>query len=98
MHIVVIPFECNSACIETWNSYVGKSRQIEGFLNFGLHPDYERGPSQGKGMGVALRMRNLFSRLSCTYNLCLFIRLQDLNKHLDDLTEHYDIPKVSWTK
>lgn len=24
--------------------------------------------------------------------------LQDFNRHLDTLTEHYDIPKVSWTK
>lgn len=24
--------------------------------------------------------------------------LQDFNRHLDNLTEHYDIPKVSWTK
>lgn len=23
---------------------------------------------------------------------------QDFNRHLDTLTEHYDIPKVSWTK
>uniref|UniRef100_A0A7N4PH53 Protein FAM32A n=1 Tax=Sarcophilus harrisii TaxID=9305 RepID=A0A7N4PH53_SARHA len=23
---------------------------------------------------------------------------RDFNRHLDTLTEHYDIPKVSWTK
>uniref|UniRef100_A0A3Q2C951 Family with sequence similarity 32 member A n=1 Tax=Cyprinodon variegatus TaxID=28743 RepID=A0A3Q2C951_CYPVA len=23
---------------------------------------------------------------------------RDFNRHLDNLTEHYDIPKVSWTK
>ncbi|KAL5486955.1 hypothetical protein EMCRGX_G019499 [Ephydatia muelleri] len=23
---------------------------------------------------------------------------QELNRHLDSLSEHYDIPKVSWTK
>ena len=25
-------------------------------------------------------------------------RVEEFNKHLDSLTEHYDIPKVSWTK
>uniref|UniRef100_A0A8K9UHV9 Family with sequence similarity 32 member A n=1 Tax=Oncorhynchus mykiss TaxID=8022 RepID=A0A8K9UHV9_ONCMY len=25
-------------------------------------------------------------------------RVEDFNHHLDTLTEHYDIPKVSWTK
>lgn len=30
--------------------------------------------------------------------LCAFSLLQDFNRHLDTLTEHYDIPKVSWTK
>lgn len=25
-------------------------------------------------------------------------RVEDFNKHLDSLSEHYDIPKVSWTK
>ncbi|XP_056133729.1 protein FAM32A-like [Lampris incognitus] len=25
-------------------------------------------------------------------------RVEDFNRHLDTLTEHYDIPKVSWTK
>ncbi|KAM8902054.1 protein FAM32A-like [Lycaon pictus] len=25
-------------------------------------------------------------------------RVEDFNRHLDILTEHYDIPKVSWTK
>ncbi|XP_057696190.1 protein FAM32A-like [Corythoichthys intestinalis] len=25
-------------------------------------------------------------------------RVEDFNRHLDNLTEHYDIPKVSWTK
>ncbi|CAI9725996.1 Hypothetical predicted protein [Octopus vulgaris] len=25
-------------------------------------------------------------------------RIMDFNRHLDTLTEHFDIPKVSWTK
>lgn len=25
-------------------------------------------------------------------------RIMDFNRHLDNLTEHFDIPKVSWTK
>lgn len=25
-------------------------------------------------------------------------RVEEFNRHLDSLTEHYDIPKVSWTK
>lgn len=30
--------------------------------------------------------------------LLLLILPQELNRNLDSLTEHYDIPKVSWTK
>jgi len=26
------------------------------------------------------------------------MRVEEFNKHLDNLTEHFDIPKVSWTK
>lgn len=25
-------------------------------------------------------------------------RVEEFNRHLDNLTEHFDIPKVSWTK
>lgn len=25
-------------------------------------------------------------------------RVEEFNRHLDTLTEHFDIPKVSWTK
>lgn len=25
-------------------------------------------------------------------------RVEEFNSHLDSLSEHYDIPKVSWTK
>jgi len=25
-------------------------------------------------------------------------RVEEFNRHLDGLTEHFDIPKVSWTK
>lgn len=25
-------------------------------------------------------------------------RVEEFNKHLDSLSEHYDVPKVSWTK
>lgn len=38
----------------------------------------------------------LFKYHSLT-DIC-FSYLQDFNRHLDNLTEHYDIPKVSWTK
>ncbi len=24
--------------------------------------------------------------------------VEEFNRHLDNLTEHYDVPKVSWTK
>ena len=29
---------------------------------------------------------------------CPWLFYQKLNEYLDGLTEHYDIPKVSWTK
>ena len=30
-------------------------------------------------------------------SLC-YLFFQKFNEYLDELTEHYDIPKVSWTK
>lgn len=41
---------------------------------------------------MVLNNYNLLAEVLC------FTCLQDFNRHLDNLTEHYDIPKVSWTK
>ena len=34
----------------------------------------------------------------CNFDLVLSFLFQKFNEYLDELTEHYDIPKVSWTK
>ncbi|XP_070764584.1 protein FAM32A-like [Enoplosus armatus] len=40
------------------------------------------------------QMERILNKASKTHKL----RVEDFNRHLDNLTEHYDIPKVSWTK
>ncbi|XP_029285620.1 protein FAM32A-like [Cottoperca gobio] len=40
------------------------------------------------------QMERILNKASKTHKL----RVEDFNRHLDKLTEHYDIPKVSWTK
>ncbi|XDC82613.1 hypothetical protein R6Z07F_013786 [Ovis aries] len=40
------------------------------------------------------QMERVLKKASITHKQ----RVEDFNRHLDTLTEHYDIPKVSWTK
>merc|ERR1719427_1586552 len=40
------------------------------------------------------QMERILNKASKTHKR----RVEDFNRHLDKLTEHYDIPKVSWTK
>ncbi|KAJ8408269.1 hypothetical protein AAFF_G00256830 [Aldrovandia affinis] len=40
------------------------------------------------------QMERILNKASKTHKQ----RVEDFNRHLDTLTEHYDIPKVSWTK
>ncbi|XP_064424614.1 protein FAM32A-like [Latimeria chalumnae] len=40
------------------------------------------------------QMERILKKASTTHKQ----RVEDFNRHLDTLTEHYDIPKVSWTK
>ena len=43
---------------------------------------------------VILQFKNYY----CNVDLIAFSFFQKFNEYLDELTEHYDIPKVSWTK
>uniref|UniRef100_T1JHZ6 Protein FAM32A n=1 Tax=Strigamia maritima TaxID=126957 RepID=T1JHZ6_STRMM len=40
------------------------------------------------------QMQRIIQKASKTHKQ----RVEEFNNHLDQLTEHYDIPKVSWTK
>ncbi|XP_060797222.1 protein FAM32A-like [Neoarius graeffei] len=40
------------------------------------------------------QMERILNKASKTHKR----RVEEFNRHLDTLTEHYDIPKVSWTK
>ncbi|XP_076847770.1 protein FAM32A-like [Brachyhypopomus gauderio] len=40
------------------------------------------------------QMERILTKASKTHKR----RVEEFNRHLDTLTEHYDIPKVSWTK
>jgi len=42
----------------------------------------------------AMQMKRILEKASMTHKE----RVEKFNQHLDTLTEHFDIPKVSWTK
>lgn len=44
---------------------------------------------------VTLQLRIIYTAM--LISLC-YLFFQKFNEYLDELTEHYDIPKVSWTK
>lgn len=46
------------------------------------------------GLFSLQQMERILKKASKTHKQ----RVEDFNRHLDTLTEHYDIPKVSWTK
>jgi len=45
-------------------------------------------------MQEKIKEKKIIEKASKTHKM----RVEDFNKHLDNLTEHFDIPKVSWTK
>jgi len=45
-------------------------------------------------MQETMKEKRVMDKASKTHKM----RVEDFNKHLDNLTEHFDIPKVSWTK
>ncbi|XP_072621040.1 protein FAM32A-like [Vulpes vulpes] len=56
----------------------------------------KRTPAQAafEKMQEKQQMERILKKASKTHKQ----RVEDFNRHLDTLTEHYDIPKVSWTK
>ncbi|KAM7328495.1 protein FAM32A isoform X1 [Alexandromys fortis] len=56
----------------------------------------KRTPAQAafEKMQEKRQMERILKKASKTHKQ----RVEDFNRHLDTLTEHYDIPKVSWTK
>lgn len=62
----------------------------------GTNPGRQRQPGGLLGMGGGRRA----PPRGCPLRRVSVVLLlpQDFNRHLDTLTEHYDIPKVSWTK
>jgi len=45
-------------------------------------------------MQEKMKEKRVMDKASKTHKM----RVEEFNKHLDNLTEHFDIPKVSWTK
>jgi len=45
-------------------------------------------------MQEKIKEKRIVDKASKTHKM----RVEEFNKHLDNLTEHFDIPKVSWTK
>ncbi|XP_058831445.1 protein FAM32A [Topomyia yanbarensis] len=47
-----------------------------------------------KNMQEKMQKKRIMEKASMTHKQ----RVEQFNQHLDSLTEHFDIPKVSWTK
>ncbi|CAG7833951.1 unnamed protein product [Allacma fusca] len=45
-------------------------------------------------MQEKMKAKRVMDKASKTHKM----RVEEFNRHLDNLTEHFDIPKVSWTK
>ncbi|XP_041623270.1 protein FAM32A-like [Vulpes lagopus] len=72
---------------------MGTSKKKEEEKRRGLD---KRTPAQAafEKMQEKQQMERILKKASKTHKQ----RVEDFNRHLDTLTEHYDIPKVSWTK
>ncbi|XP_060040440.1 protein FAM32A [Erinaceus europaeus] len=72
---------------------MGTSKKSEEEKRRGLD---KRTPAQAafEKMQEKRQMERILKKASKTHKQ----RVEDFNRHLDTLTEHYDIPKVSWTK
>ncbi|CAK7310125.1 Protein FAM32A [Vulpes lagopus] len=72
---------------------MGTSKKKEEEKRRGLD---KRTPAQAafEKMQEKRQMERILKKASKTHKQ----RVEDFNRHLDTLTEHYDIPKVSWTK
>ena len=72
---------------------MGTSKKNEEEKRRGLD---KRTPAQAafEKMQKKQQMERILKKASKTHKQ----RVEDFNRHLDTLTEHYDIPKVSWTK
>ncbi|XP_048198643.1 protein FAM32A [Perognathus longimembris pacificus] len=72
---------------------MGSSKKSEEEKRRGPDP---RTPAQAafEKMQEKRQMERILKKASKTHKQ----RVEDFNRHLDTLTEHYDIPKVSWTK
>ncbi|XP_008156044.2 protein FAM32A [Eptesicus fuscus] len=72
---------------------MGTSKKNEEEKRRGLD---KRTPAQAafEKMQEKRQMERILKKASKTHKQ----RVEDFNRHLDTLTEHYDIPKVSWTK
>ena len=57
-------------------------------------PKYTKAELAFKARQDLLREKRIHEKIQMTHKQ----RVEKFNKHLDSLTEHYDIPKVSWTK
>ncbi|XP_066216214.1 protein FAM32A-like [Saccopteryx leptura] len=72
---------------------MGTSKENEEEKRRGLD---KRTPAQAafEKMQEKRKMERILKKASKTHKQ----RVEDFNRHLDTLTEHSDIPKVSWTK
>ncbi|CAK7296130.1 Protein FAM32A [Vulpes lagopus] len=72
---------------------MGTSKKNEGEKRHGLD---KRTLAQAafEKMQEKQQMEKILKKASKTHKQ----RVEDFNRHLDTITEHYDIPKDSWTK
>ncbi|XP_077127912.1 protein FAM32A isoform X1 [Ranitomeya variabilis] len=80
-----------------------KGKMIEQMMTNKKNEDEKKKPALDKRTPAQIafekmqekrQMERILKKASKTHKQ----RVEDFNRHLDTLTEHYDIPKVSWTK
>ncbi|XP_014258869.1 protein FAM32A [Cimex lectularius] len=75
-----------------------KMKVVEEAIKEEAERKYEVKPTKAElafqKMQEKVEMERIKKKASMTHKQ----RVEEFNKHLDSLTEHFDIPKVSWTK
>ncbi|XP_014091196.1 protein FAM32A-like [Bactrocera oleae] len=70
------------------------NESLEDKVSSGAAPKLTKAELAFKQQQEKMRNKRIMEKASTTHKE----RVEKFNEHLDSLTEHFDIPKVSWTK
>jgi len=73
-------------------------RRLDEINNALKNAVHKGGLTKAEAAFLAMQQRKAAERILAKASKSHKQRVEEFNRHLDSLTEHYDIPKVSWTK